>query len=136
MPSFNLFPIFYQTRLHDCAIACLRMIAQYFGKEITNEQYSLDDNGISVLDITLIANKIGLDSISFRVNMRDLETVIPLPIIVFWEAKHFIVVYEIDNEYVTVCDPAIGRISYTYEEFKNGWYGDDEKGVLIVFESI
>lgn len=136
MVEFNIFPISYQTRLHDCALACLRMIAHYFGKELSDEQYCLGENGISVSEITLISKSIGLNSVPFRVDMDELKTDIPFPIIVFWGNNHFVVAYEVDDAYVSVCDPAMGRIRYTHEEFKNGWYGDNERGVIIVFEPL
>lgn len=60
---------------------------------------------------------------------------IPFPAVIFWKDSHFIVVYHADKKYVWVSDPAKGRIKYTHDEFRKGWYLKDENhGVLLAVE--
>lgn len=45
------------------------------------------------------------------------------------------VVYHSDKKHIWVSDPAKGRIKYSHEEFKQGWYQKGEKrGVLLAVE--
>jgi ABC transporter, ATP-binding protein len=60
---------------------------------------------------------------------------IPFPAILFWKNSHFVVVYHSDKKHIWVSDPAKGRIKYSHEEFKQGWYQKGEKrGVLLAVE--
>ena len=60
---------------------------------------------------------------------------VPFPAIIFWKDSHFVVVYHANKKYIWVSDPAKGRIKYTHEEFKKGWYQKGAKqGVLLAIE--
>lgn len=139
MPSEE-FPIEYQNELQDCAPACLKMIADYYGKSSSAlaplyEHCHLSDMGATILDIRKAAGNLGFHTLAVQCTMDDLLNEIPLPAIAFWKSCHFIVVYASNEEYIFIADPAIGPIIYTYEEFKYGWYSKDKNsGALVVFE--
>jgi ATP-binding cassette subfamily B protein len=46
---------------------------------------------------------------------------VPLPCIVHWRQKHFIVVYKIRDNRIWAADPAIGLVSYSQDEFMKNW---------------
>lgn len=60
--------------------------------------------------------------------MEKLEEEPPLPCIIHWYQRHFVVVYKIHRDKVFVADPAAGLITYTKEEFKKGWLSAKENG--------
>lgn len=122
----------------DCGPACLKMIAKHYGKYYSL-QYLRDicgvmKEGVTFLNLCIGAEKIGLRTLAVRCTINDLHK-IKLPIIIFWEQNHFIVVYHLTKRHIHVSDPAKGKIKYTHEEFIKGWYPDGESmGVLSAVE--
>ena len=122
----------------DCGPACLKMIAKHYGKYYSL-QYLRDicgvmKEGVTFLNLCIGAEKIGLRTLAVRCTINDLHK-IKLPIIIFWEQNHFIVVYHLTKRHIHVSDPAKGKIKYTHEEFTKGWYPDGESmGVLSAVE--
>lgn len=91
--------------------------------------------GVSFLDISYAAEKIGLRTVSVKTTIENLTTRIPLPCIIHWDENHFIVVYNTKKGKIYVSDPAKGLLSYSEEEFKDRWYKENEEfGMLMVLE--
>ena len=63
---------------------------------------------------------------------------VPMPCIVHWRQKHFIVVYKIKNEKIWVADPAVGLIKFTREEFVKNWastvFDGKPAGLVLIIE--
>src|SRR5438105_14167911 len=47
----------------------------------------------------------------------------PLPAIVHWEGNHWIVLYDVDEQFVRVADPAVGLRKLPRREFEAKWTG-------------
>ena len=133
------FPVEYQMDSQDCGPASLKIIAKHFGKfyslQMLRDRCSITKEGVSLLDLSIGAESIGLRTLAIKCTLDDIVNSIPFPAIIFWKDSHFVVVYGADKKYVLVSDPAKGRVKYTHEEFKKGWYQKDEKqGVLLAVE--
>lgn len=132
----------------DCGPSCLRMIATYYGKRF--ELYKLRDlcfanrNGVTMLGICDAAEKIGFRSMGLRTSFDRLQKEVILPCIVHWCQDHFVVVYKMrlkckGGRYVGkvyVADPAFGLVTYTVDEFIEGWISTKEeekdKGMVLM----
>ncbi|MFD2967732.1 peptidase domain-containing ABC transporter [Sphingobacterium bambusae] len=133
------FPHEYQLDAKDCGPACLKIIAKFYGKyyslQYLRDLCGITREGVSLLDISYAADKIGLRSISVKITIIDLITRIALPAVIHWDNNHFVVIYKATNKRIYVSDPAKGLISYTHEQFVEKWYKNDEPyGVLMVLE--
>lgn len=133
------FPVEYQMDSQDCGPASLKIIAKYFGKfyslQFMRDRCGITKEGVSLLDLCTGAESIGLHTLAIKCTIDDVVNSIPFPAIVFWKDSHFIVVYHSDKKYVWVSDPAKGRIKYSHEEFRRGWYQKGEnQGVLLAVE--
>lgn len=136
------FPVVRQHDSMDCGPACISMIAKHYGKTIPlqhlREISGMHRQGTSVRGITDAAEQIGFRTLGAKLTMEQLQEEAPLPCIVLWRKKHFMVVYDADDEFVYTSDPAVGHVTYTIEEFRKGWLlhdmGDDSLGVAILFE--
>ena len=133
------FPVEYQMDSQDCGPASLKIIAKHFGKfyslQFMRDRCGITKEGVSLLDLSTGAESIGLRTLAIKCTIDDVVNSIPFPAIVFWNDSHFIVVYHSDRKYIWVSDPAKGRIKYTHEEFRKGWYQRDEsQGVLLAVE--
>lgn len=133
------FPVEYQMDSQDCGPASLKIIAKYFGKyyslQYLRDKCGITKEGVSLLDISTGAESIGLRTLAIKCSITDVINSVPLPAIIHWKESHFIVVYATDKKHVWVSDPAKGRVKYTHEEFKKGWYQKGETyGILLAIE--
>lgn len=92
------FPWEYQMDAKDCGPACIKMIAKYYGKyyslQYLRDLCGITREGVSFLDISYAAEKIGLRTVAVKATMENLTNRIPLPCIIHWDQQHFIVVYK------------------------------------------
>lgn len=135
----NRFPVEYQMDSQDCGPASLKIIAKHFGKfyslQYLRDRCGITKEGVSLLDLSTGAESIGLRTLAIKCTIEDVVNSIPFPAIIFWNNNHFVVVYAADKKHVRVSDPAKGRVRYTREQFRKGWYQKDEKqGILLAVE--
>lgn len=133
------FPHEYQMDTKDCGPACLKIIAKYYGKyyslQYLRDLCGITREGVSFLDISYAAEKVGLRTLSVKLTMEELRQKIPLPCIVHWNNSHFIVVYKTSKTKVFVSDPAKGLLNYSTEEFQKKWFkGNESFGVALALE--
>ena len=133
------FPWEYQMDAKDCGPACIKMIAKYYGKyyslQYLRDLCGITREGVSFLDISYAAEKIGLRTVAVKATMENLTNRIPLPCIIHWDQHHFVVVYKTKKGKIYVSDPAKGLLSYPEEDFKDRWYKEGEEfGMLMVLE--
>ena len=112
------------------------MVTNYFDMSIEDIANSLPSEGVSVYKLVAAAKCLGFYAVALRATFNDLKAVIPLPSIVFCDNSHYMVVYHIDDNFVSVCDPAIGRIIYSRQEFEARWMLSDEGGVVVAIEPV
>ena len=133
------FPFEYQLDAMDCGPACLKMICKYFGKYYSlpylRDLCGITREGVSFLDLSYGAEKIGLHTLAVKSDIKVLHEKVPLPCIVHWKNSHFIVVYKTTRQKIFVSDPAKELLSYSHEEFKQGWYKKgEESGAILAIE--
>lgn len=136
------FPNYKQLDGKDCGPTCIQIIAKYYGKFISlqeiRELSSISKEGLSLYELGLTAERLGLKSLPIKATLSNLLTEIPLPCIAHWGNKHYIVVYKTDKKYIHVSDPLLGLVKYTREEFSKRWIGinneKSEKGILLLLE--
>ena len=133
------FPVEYQMDSQDCGPASLKIIAKHFGRyyslQYLRDRCGITNHGFSLLDLSTGAENIGLRTLAIKCTIEEVITSVPFPTILFWNENHFVVLYHADKKHMWVSDPAKGRIKYTHEEFRRGWYPKKEnKGVLLAVE--
>lgn len=133
------FPVDYQMDSQDCGPACLKIIAKYFGRfyslQYLRDRCGITKQGVSLENLSMGAESLGLRTLAIKCTLDDIINKVPFPAILFWRNSHFIVVYHANKKYIWVSDPAKGRIKYTHEDFKAGWYKKGETlGVLLAIE--
>lgn len=126
----------------QCGIACLQMVCRYFGISYSIQELShlcfATTEGVSLLAISEAAGKIGMRTIKAKVTIQQLINA-PLPCILYWEQKHFVVLYRINRKKkYFIADPAKGLIKYTENEFKENWFNtfakNEEAGIALFLQ--
>ncbi len=127
----------------DCGPTCLRMIAKHYGKSLEisylRQNSSLSGSGSTIGGLADAAEKIGFRTLAINSQFQDLVKSIPLPCIAHWRQRHYVVVFEVSDEWIKVADPAYGIIKYKPKEFCKGWIpkkniSDEDEGILLLFE--
>jgi ATP-binding cassette subfamily B protein len=136
------FPMTRQQDSVDCGPTCLQMIAKYYGKtyalQYLRELCYMNRQGVSLLSLSEAAERLGFRTLAAKITLEQLVTQAPLPCIVYWQQRHYIVVYAVKGDRVYTADPAGGLIAYTQDEFRRGWLSlhDDgaHYGVVLLLE--
>lgn len=122
----------------DCGPTCLRMIAKYYGKNISLQQLrqltQTTRSGSSLLGISDAAEKTGFRTLGAKITYEKLLEDAPLPCIAHWNQNHFVVIYKIKKDRVYIADPGHGLLKYTKEEFLKSWKSDATEGVILLLE--
>jgi ATP-binding cassette subfamily B protein len=145
----STFPLFKQLDSMDCGPSCLRMVAKYYGRNYSLQELRsksfIGKSGVSMLGISDAAESIGFRTRGYRLTWEQLRDEVPLPCIIHWNQRHFVVVYEIkkrkrlspfpkwgragDEVVIKVADPASGLLTYSEDEFLKCWYSTKSEGV-------
>ena len=100
----NSFPNERQLDTMDCGAACLKMIAKYYGYnhslQFFREHCGTTKEGASMLNLSYVAESIGLRTISVVCTLKELLSVVAFPCIAHWNNNHFIVVYNTEKYHI------------------------------------
>jgi len=120
--------IVIQNGLKDCGCACLLSVIRYYGGNILMDKLleltNTTNNGTNFYDITKAANEIGLSSKGYKLDSINKleETKMPfISQVIINNYKHFVVVYKIKNNIITIMDPAKGMVKISTNEFNQIW---------------
>jgi len=136
------FPFVKQPDAMDCGPACLKMVAEFykmsFSLDSLRKKCFITREGVSFLGLSEAADSLGFRTIGVRIPFDLLNENVPLPCIVHWRQKHFIVVYKIKNNKIWVADPAVGLLKLTREEFISNWASTvvdgKQAGLVLIIE--
>jgi ATP-binding cassette subfamily B protein len=134
------FPFYPQHDQMDCGPACLRMLAKYYGKNVSlqylRNQMHLSRTGVSMLSISHAAEKIGFRTMSSaKVKWDDLVDKVPFPCLLFWDEKHYVILYKIKNNIAYIADPAHELVKLNKQEFIKSFYNkESESGLVMALE--
>ncbi len=110
----------------DCGAASLGMICRHFGRKVSlariRQLCHTATDGTSLKALSRAANELGLAARALKISLRNLP-MMPLPAIVHWEGNHWIVLYDVDEQFVRVADPALGLRKLPRREFEEKWTG-------------
>ena len=134
------FPNYIQLDITDCGPTCLRIISKYYGKSLSIDHIRNLSNktriGTSLLGLNEAAEKLGYKTLGVKTKFEELLDGSLCPCIVFWEQKHFVVVYKVTKNKIYVSDPGQGLVVYSHREFKKYWTGNsnNDEGILLLLE--
>ena len=131
------FPHYAQLDSMDCGPTCLRMIAKYYGRsyalQTLRERSYITRQGVSMLGISKAAESIGFRTQGVRITLEQLVEEMPLPCILHWNQRHFVVCYGIRGKgrkrRFLIADPAKGKYEMDEEGFRKCWAVTREGGV-------
>jgi ABC-type bacteriocin/lantibiotic exporter with double-glycine peptidase domain len=125
-------PVIFQLNAVECGAACLAMILSYYGRNTRVSEcrklMGIGRDGVSARQITETARHFGLTPTAMGIADHTAFAEIPLPAILHWEGKHFVVLEKWSPKSIEIVDPAMGRTQINYSEFAKLF-----SGVAITF---
>ena len=119
-------PMLLQVTQTECGAACLGIVLAHFGRWVSIEELretcSVGRDGCNAADIVRAAHRYGLETQGWRRQPKQLRSM-PLPMILFWEFHHFVVLEGFGKGGVWINDPANGHRRVSEEEFDRAFTG-------------
>lgn len=119
-------PMVLQTEVAECGLACLTMIASFYGYQTDlltlRRQFSISLKGSKLQDLIDLGRKLHLLSRAVKLELLDLKY-LKTPCILHWDMDHFVVLKKVRGDKVTIHDPAIGIVKYKLEEVSKHFTG-------------
>lgn len=136
------FPFYKQLDSMDCGPTCLKMICQYFKKEIDIDNLrnlcALTKQGATLQGISKAAEIIDFRTLAVKITVKQLKANAPLPCILHWTQNHYVVLFDIIEEknktLFVIGDPAFDLIMVEEEEFLENWISSNNNGIALLFE--
>lgn len=121
-------PVVMQMEATECGAASLAMILAYYKRWIPLEKLRNDcgvsRDGSKASNVLKAARKHGCEAHGYKLPAdRLLEQDISFPLIIHWEFNHFVVLEGIKGETVYLNDPAMGRRTVKWSDFRTSYTG-------------
>lgn len=112
----------------DCGPTCLRMVAKHYGKHFNTdgirEVTGYSKEGVSLLGISLAAEKMGFRTRGVQITVEQLIRDAPVPAILHWNQNHFVVFVNSSgwkNNLIKIADPGKGLLTFSKKDFVRYW---------------
>ncbi|TKB01584.1 peptidase domain-containing ABC transporter [Alteromonas portus] len=112
-------PVILQSEAAECGLACVAMIAQYYGDKrdlsLLRQSMSVSLRGTTLKDVMRFASDLGFQTRAIKIEMEHLEQ-LSCPAILHWNMNHFVVLTKVKGKTLTIHDPALGQRKLQFEE--------------------
>lgn len=130
------YPLVLQHSEEDCGAACLASVAKHYGRSFSLTR-TREAVGTGQLGTTLLGLRRGSEGLGFfaRSAVASAEILgrlneIPLPAVIHWRGKHWVLLYGKRRNRYVVADPAVGVRYLSATELSEGW----TDGVILLLE--
>lgn len=119
-------PIIFATEGAECGLACIAMIASYYGHDVDltglRRRFSMSLNGATLRGIMELAGELDLSARPIRAELDALQR-LPTPAILHWDLTHYVVLKRVRGRMVEIHDPAAGAVRLDLDEVSRHFTG-------------
>lgn len=124
--SRKVTPLLLQSEAAECGLACVAMVAGYFGHETDlrslRNNFMTSSRGTTMSDIVQMVAELHLSARPVTVDLPGLHK-LQLPAILHWNFDHFVVLTKVKGNRCVIHDPASGRHEYSLEQISPHFTG-------------
>jgi ATP-binding cassette subfamily B protein RaxB len=122
----NRLPVLLQTEAAECGLACVSMIASYWGHTIDiasmRRRFSVSLKGVTLKGLMAIAQGMSLSPRPLKLDMQDIGD-LKLPCVLHWNLNHFVVLKSVNASHAVVHDPGVGERKLPLADFAKHFTG-------------
>jgi ATP-binding cassette subfamily B protein RaxB len=119
-------PILLQTEAAECGLACVAMMAGYWGYRTDlptlRRRFSVSLKGATLRSLIAVGESLSLKSRPLKLDLPDLGR-LQLPCVLHWDMNHFVVLREVGRGSVVIHDPAVGERRLSMDEVSRHFTG-------------
>ncbi|MGX4643162.1 peptidase domain-containing ABC transporter [Massilia sp. SYSU DXS3249] len=119
-------PVILQTEAAECGLACLCMVASYFGHKLDlaslRRRFSVSLKGATLKGVMTMAQGLALQPRPLKLEMENLPQ-LKTPCLLHWDMNHFVVLKEVTNTHAVIHDPGVGVRRFRLAEFSKHFTG-------------
>jgi ATP-binding cassette, subfamily B, bacterial CvaB/MchF/RaxB len=119
-------PMMFQTEVAECGLACLAMIATYYGYNTDllslRRIFSISLKGSKLKDLMDLGSRLNLSSRALKLELEDIKY-LKTPCILHWDLDHFVVLRKLQRNTAIIHDPAIGIIKIKLVDLSSHFTG-------------
>jgi len=119
-------PVLLQTEAAECGLACVSMIASYWGHAIDiasmRRRFSVSLKGVTLKGLIAIAQGMSLSPRPLKLEMEHLGE-LQLPCILHWDLNHFVVLKTVTSSHAVIHDPGVGERKLPLADFSKHFTG-------------
>lgn len=119
-------PVLLQSEASECGLACVAMIANYYGHEVSlltlRKRFSVSLKGINLADIVNIVQELDMVGRPLQLELDEIGE-LKCPCILHWNLNHFVVLVKVTSNKAVIIDPGIGRTVIDLSELSNHFTG-------------
>ena len=120
-------PTILQMEATECGAASLSMILSHYKLwlplEKLRQECGVNRDGSKASCVIRAARNRGCDANGYRWNADRIRELMIFPLIIHWEFNHFVVLEGIKGDTVYLNDPAMGRRTVKWDEFRTSYTG-------------
>ncbi|MGU8077248.1 peptidase domain-containing ABC transporter [Burkholderia pyrrocinia] len=122
----NKLPMILQTEAAECSLACLAMVAGYYGYHVDlatlRRQFPVSLKGVGLSRVIEGAQRLALGTRALKLDLDNLGQ-LRTPCILHWNFNHFVVLREMSGKTATIHDPAQGVRKLSIDEVSRAFTG-------------
>ncbi len=119
-------PVILQAERTECGLACIAMVASYFGHRTDlaalRRDFGLSMRGATLAQLLDTATQLRLTGRALRLELAELGA-LRTPAVLHWDLDHFVVLRRVTRHHVEVHNPALGVRRYPLEEVSRHFTG-------------
>ena len=119
-------PIVRQSTATECGLACVAMLAEFFGLgtdlTLLRRRFNVSLKGATLVSIDRCCRDLGLTTRAIRCDYRELRNV-KMPCILHWRFNHFLILESVGPRDLVLYDPARGIVTEPHASASDAFTG-------------